>query len=111
MLRREQAANGGTHERLVVYEQDDNLAPILIGGAIRAEDVVFNHGIPSRQKRRGPPVRSPGIQWATSCSHISTSISFGAMRSAGRMSTAALSAAAAFGMPYTALVASSCAIV
>ena len=43
--------------------------------------------------------------------HISLSISFGAMRSAAKMSTAALSVAAALGMPYTALVASSCAIV
>jgi hypothetical protein len=36
---------------------------------------------------------------------INTCTSFAAIRSAGRMSTAALIAAAAFGMPYTALVA------
>ena len=43
--------------------------------------------------------------------HVTISSKCGAMRSTERMSTAAWSFAAALGMPYTTLLASSCAIV
>src|SRR5258705_4560161 len=43
--------------------------------------------------------------------HVTISSNWGAMRSTERMSTAACSLAAALGMPYTTLLASSCAMV